>query len=43
MLVVVLPAAVQFIGLGRTTKWLLLILQSPLLVAVVMLGLAVLY
>jgi membrane protein len=39
----VLPAAVQFIGLGRTAKWLLLILQWPLLVAVVMLGLAVLY
>ena len=42
-LLAVLPAAVQFIGLGRTTKWLLLILQWPLLVAVVMLGLAVLY
>jgi membrane protein len=42
-LLAVLPAAVQFIGLGRTTKWLLLIVQWPLLVAVVMLGLAVLY
>src|ERR1700722_6990773 len=35
-LLAVLPAAVQFIGLGRTMKW-------PLLVAVVMLGLAVRY
>src|SRR4029077_4749320 len=35
-LLAVLPAAVQFIGLDRTTKWLLLILQWPLLVAVVM-------
>jgi membrane protein len=42
-LLAVLPAAVQFIGLGRTAKWLLLIVQWPLLVAVVMLGLAVLY
>ena len=42
-LLAVLPAAAQLIGLGRTTKWLLLTLQWPLLVAVVMLGLAVLY
>ena len=42
-LLAVLPAAVQFIGLGGTTKWLLLVLEWPLLVAVVLLGLAALY
>jgi membrane protein len=42
-LVGVLPAALQFIGLESSTKWLLLVLQWPLLIAVVMAGLAVLY
>jgi membrane protein len=42
-LLAVLPAAVQFIGFGGTTKWLLLVFNWPLLVAVVLLGLAVLY
>jgi membrane protein len=42
-LVGVLPAAIQFLGLGAITKWLLLVLEWPLLIAVVMAGLAVLY
>jgi membrane protein len=42
-LVGVLPAALQFIGLENSTKWLLLVLEWPLLIAVVMAGLAVLY
>lgn len=42
-LVGVLPAVIQFIGLGGSTKWLLLTLEWPLLIAVVMTGLAVLY
>jgi membrane protein len=42
-LVGVLPAALQFIGLESSTKWLLLVLEWPLLIAVVMAGLAVLY
>jgi membrane protein len=42
-LVAVLPAAVQLIGVGSITKWLLLLLEWPLLVFVVLLGLAVLY
>jgi membrane protein len=42
-LIAVLPATVQFIGLGSVTKWLLLVLEWPLLIAVVMLGLAILY
>ena len=42
-LVGVLPAVLQFIGLESSTKWLLLVLQWPLLIAVVMAGLAVLY
>jgi membrane protein len=42
-LIAVLPATVQFIGLGSVTKWLLLVLEWPLLVGVVMLGLAILY
>jgi len=39
----VLPAALQFIGLASSTKWLLLVLEWPLLIVVVMGGLAVLY
>jgi membrane protein len=42
-LVAVLPAAVQFVAVGPATKWLLLIVQWPLLIVMVMLGLAVLY
>jgi membrane protein len=42
-LVGVLPAAIQFIGLGSVTQWLLLVLEWPLLIVVVMTGLAVLY
>ena len=42
-LVAVLPAAVQLIGLGDAAKWLLLVLEWPLLVVVVMFGLAVIY
>jgi membrane protein len=42
-LIALLPAAVEFIGLGGTTKWLLLIIQWPLLLLVVLLALAVLY
>jgi membrane protein len=42
-LVGVLPAVLQFIGLEGSTKWLLLVLEWPLLIVVVMAGLAVLY
>ena len=42
-LVGVLPAAIQFVGLGSLTKWLLLVLEWPLLIGVVMVCLAVLY
>jgi membrane protein len=42
-LVGVLPAALQFVGLARETKWLLLVLEWPLLIVVVMVGLSVLY
>jgi membrane protein len=42
-LVGVLPAAVQLIGLGSTTKWILLIVEWPLLIVLMMVGLAVLY
>ena len=42
-LVAVLPAAVQLLGFGSGTKWLLLIVEWPLLIMIVMLGLAALY
>jgi membrane protein len=42
-LVGVLPIVVQAIGLGPFTKWVLLILEWPLLIIVVLTGLAVLY
>lgn len=42
-LVGVLPAVIVFIGLGSMAKWLLLTLEWPILIAVVMTGLAVLY
>ena len=42
-LVAVLPAAVQYLDVGRATKWLLLVMQWPLLIVMVMLGLGVLY
>jgi membrane protein len=42
-LVAVLPATVQFIGLGGVVKWLVLLLEWPLLVVLVLFGLAVIY
>jgi membrane protein len=42
-LVGVLPAVLQLVGLESSTWWLLLVLEWPLLIAVVMAGLAVLY
>jgi len=42
-LVAVLPVVIQFIGLGAAAKWLLLVLEWPLLFGVVVGGLAVLY
>jgi membrane protein len=42
-LVAVLPAAVQLIGFRDATRWLLLGLEWPLLVVVVMFGLAAIY
>jgi membrane protein len=39
----VLPAALQFIGVSNSIQWAVLLLQYPLLIAVVMSGLAVLY
>jgi membrane protein len=38
-----LPAVVQFVGLGGITKWLLLVVHWPVLIALWFLGLAVLY
>ena len=42
-LVAVLPAALQLLPLGPATKWVLLVVEWPLLIVLVMLGLAVLY
>lgn len=42
-LVAILPAAVQFLGLDPTTKWLLLLVQWPILIVLLLIGLAVLY
>jgi membrane protein len=42
-LVAVLPAALQVLALGPATKWILLVVEWPLLIVLVMLGLAVLY
>src|ERR1051325_9661238 len=42
-LIGVLPAAAQFLAIGAGTKWLLLLVQWPLLVVLMMFGLAVLY
>jgi membrane protein len=42
-LVAVLPTAVQFVAVGTATKWLLMVVQWPLLIVLVMLGLAALY
>jgi membrane protein len=42
-LVAVLPAAMQFLPLGELSKWLLLILEWPLLIGFVVVGLAVMY
>jgi membrane protein len=42
-LVAVLPAAVEFIGIGGVLKWLLLLAEWPLLAGLVMVALAVLF
>jgi membrane protein len=42
-LIGVLPAAIQILGLGALTKWALLILEWPLLIALLLGGLAALY
>jgi membrane protein len=42
-LIAVLPAVVQLLALGSATKWLLLLVQWPLLIILVLAGLAVLY
>jgi membrane protein len=42
-LVAVLPAIAHMLALGSTTKWLLLLAQWPLLIVLVMAGLAILY
>jgi membrane protein len=42
-LVAVLPAAARLLAVGSATKWVLLLAQWPLLIVLVMLGLAVLY
>jgi membrane protein len=42
-LVAVLPALARLLAVGSTTKWLLLLAQWPVLIVLVMLGLAVLY
>jgi membrane protein len=42
-LVGVLPAAIQIVGLESSAQWLLLVLEWPLLIVVIMGGLAVLY
>jgi len=42
-LIGVLPAAVQFLAVGAGTKWLLFLVQWPLLVVLMMFSLAVLY
>jgi len=42
-LIGVLPAAAQFLAIGAGTRWLLLLVQWPLLVVLMMFGLAVLY
>ncbi len=42
-LIAVLPAATQFMNLGPSTRWVLLLVQWPLLIVMVTGGLAVLY
>ena len=42
-LVAILPAVLQFVGLASSTQWLVLVLEWPLLIVVVMTGLAMLY
>jgi membrane protein len=42
-LVAGLPTVVQFMGVGQGTKWLLLLMQWPVLIALWLVGLAVLY
>jgi membrane protein len=43
LLIAVVPAAVEFVGLSGTVKWLILLLEWPLLAVLVLVGLAVLY
>jgi len=43
LLIAVLPVIVTYVGLSATTKWILLVLEWPLLMAIMMAGLAVLY
>lgn len=42
-LVAILPAAIQLLAVGAVSRWLVLLAQWPLLIVLVMLGLAVLY
>ena len=42
-LVAALPAAVQFLGVGGTLKWVLLLAQWPLLVVLMIVGLGLVY
>ncbi len=42
-LVAILPAVLQFVGLASSIQWLVLVLEWPLLIVVVMTGLAMLY
>ena len=42
-LIAVLPGAMQLLAVGSATKWLLLLVQWPLLIVLVMAGLALLY
>ncbi len=42
-LIAVMPAATQLLQLGAISKWLMLLVQWPLLIVLVMVGLAVLY
>ena len=41
--IVILPVALKFIGLGKVTEWLLWIVRWPALLAIIVVGLAVLY
>lgn len=43
VLIAVLPAVIQFMGLGGFAKWAALVIEWPLLIVLVMAGLAILY